>query len=270
MFTTTTRRVGAALVSVAAVSALALGAPAVATAAPAVPAAPAKPAVPTAVSPNTVPIPNIPFDGELAAGLRMIKQAGIDKIAIEAAKAIIGTVGQLSVSQATASPVAATTDPLAILKALGITPLSPSIAPMCTTPTADNPFGLVAAGAGAAKGPWPLRITTPILPLNLPTAKIDPNLVKDGSTAYAFLPAGAGGTGGKMQVAWFNTTTLKGGFADLTSVAANNPLLALIPGVSGLRLAPVETGKGTVLSAVYGTAQVGSRSCYFLPAVGVV
>lgn len=261
MFSSTSRRVGAGLISVVAASTLALTVPSVAPAAPAVPS----------VAPNTVPIPNIPFDGEIASAIRLLKQAGIDKIAIEAAKAVLGTVGQLSVSQAVATPAAATADPLAVLKALGVTPLSPSVAPMCTTPTADNPFGLVTAGAGAVKGPWPLKVDTPIVPLSLATAKIDPNIVKDGSTAYAFLPASTvNGAAGKMQVAWFNTTTLQGGFADLESVAKSSPLLSLIPGVSGLRLAPVNTGKGTVLSAVYGTAQVGNRSCYFLPAVGIV
>ncbi|MFW0792048.1 hypothetical protein [Gordonia sp. CPCC 205333] len=267
MFGTSTRRLSTGLVSVAAVSALTLGVSGVANAAPA--PAPA-PAAPSAL-PNTIPLGEIPFDAELAAALRMIKQAGIDKIAIEAAKAVLGTVGQLSVSQAVATPTATVTDPLAVLKALGITPLSPSVAPLCATPTADNPFGLVTAGAGAVKGPWPLKVATPALPLNLPTAKIDPNIVKDGSTAYAFVPASTeSGANGKMQVAWFNTTTLQGGFADLDSVAKNNPLLALVPGAAGLRLAPVDTGKGTVLSAVYGTAQVGNRSCYFLPAVGIV
>ncbi len=304
--------------SVVTASTVALGIAGPATAAPApAPAAPAPaaPTTPAAPGGNTAPIPAIPYDTELAGALRMLKQAGIDKIAIEAAKAILGTVGQLSVSQATnvagttpvttttpttttptttAAPAAPTTsttptnpatpatpttptappaqngDGLALLKTLGINPLTPSVAPLCTNPTADNPLGVVMAGSGATQGPWPMKSAKPVAPLNVPTAKIDPEIVKDGQTAYAFLPAKEGGTGGKMQVAWFNATTLRGGFSDVNAVGADNPLLSLLPGASNIRLAPVDTGKGTVLSAVFGTAQVGNKSCYFLPAVGVV
>lgn len=246
----------------AAAAAVALAFPSTAAAAPAAPAAP-----PAAV-PNTVPVPAIPYDAELAAALRMIKQAGVDKMAIEAAKAVLGTVGQLSASQAATTPVATSESPLELLKTLGVTPLSPSVAPMCAAPTADNPFGLVTAAAGAVKGPWPVKAAPLATPAGLPTIKLDPEVVKDGQTAYAFIPAAAG-TNAKMQVAWFNTTTLQGGFAELKSLADQSPLLKLLP-ASNLRLAPVDTGKGTILSAVYGTARNGDRTCYFLPAVGVV
>ena len=39
--------------------------------------------------------------------------------------------------------------------------------------------------------------------------------------------------------------------------------------VKGARLAPVETGNGTVLSAVFGTVQNGNRSCFFFPMIGI-
>ena len=73
-----------------------------------------------------------------------------------------------------------------------------------------------------------------------------------------------------MQVAWFNTSTLQGGFADLKPVSDQAPVAAALPLLNGVRLAPVKTGEGTVLSAVFGSAQNGSQNCWFLPAVGIV
>lgn len=253
-----------------------LGLAAVATAvttlaAPAV-TAPAEPLI----SPDSLNLGSIPFDSELAAAVRMLKQAGVDRMALEAAQAVMSGVGQLSAQQvaergtapAAEKPVAPITDPLAVLKALGIQPLTPSVSPFCAAPTADNPLGLVTAGAGAVAGPWPLA-QEPKLPFPLPTVTLPKlNLVDDGQTAYAFVPA-APTSGGKMQVAWFNTASLKGGFADLKPVA-NSPVVAALPLLSGVRLAPVTTGKGQILSAVYGSQTANGRSCYFLPAVGVV
>jgi hypothetical protein len=63
--------------------------------------------------------------------------------------------------------------------------------------------------------------------------------------------------------------TLQGGFADLEPIS-DAPILQALPLLSGVRLAPVQTGNGTVLSAVYGTADHAGRTCYFLPAVGIV
>ncbi|MGC4960278.1 hypothetical protein [Gordonia sp. DT101] len=234
------------------------------------------------VGDNTMTLPAIPFDSELAAAVRMLRDAGVDRMALEAAQAIMTSVGQMSTEQVAARaagvpvadrgaavPVAA--DPMALLHNLGIQPLSPSVAPFCTDPTADNPLGLVTAGAGAVAGPWPLA-QEPLAPLQqlfgITLPKL--NLVDNGQTAYAFVPSTtAGGTSGAMQVAWFNTSTLQGGFADLKPIS-DAPILKALPVLSGVRLAPVETGKGTVLSAVYGTAQNGNRTCYFLPAVGVI
>ena len=72
-----------------------------------------------------------------------------------------------------------------------------------------------------------------------------------------------------MQVAWFNTSTLQGGFEKLAPVT-DARAKALQPLLSGVRLAPVKTGSGTVLAAIYGTSNNAGRSCFFLPAVGVV
>ncbi|MEE4021910.1 hypothetical protein V1Y59_02375 [Gordonia sp. PKS22-38] len=239
----------------------------------------APPAVGTAtaapvVEPNTLTLPAIPFDSELAAAVRLLKDAGVDRMALDAATAIMTSVGQLSTEQLVAeegSAPVAETDPLALLRTLGIQPLTPAISPFCTEPTADNPLGLVTAGAGAVAGPWPLA-SEPLAPLQellgIEVPKL--NLVDEGETAYAFVPAATGEvTDGEMQVAWFNVATLQGGFADLEPIS-DAPMLRMMPVLSGVRLAPVQTGDGTILSAVYGTARNDGRMCYFLPAVGMV
>ncbi|MEO9327289.1 hypothetical protein [Gordonia aurantiaca] len=271
------RRCGMGLAGVA------MAAAAITSTAPAASAAPSLPLLP----PNLLSQYSIPFDSELAAGIRMLKSAGVDQLAVQAAQAILSSSGQLSVESlvqragalpydAAAPRQAASTDPLALLRQLGIQTLTPSVAPFCTAPTADNPLGLVTAGAGAVAGPWPLK-TDPLTPLKplidmLPIANIpsELNLVDKGETAYAFVPATTrAGSGGQMQVAWFNTSTLQGGFADLKPVTDKTALTAL-PLLNGVRLAPVKTGEGTILSAVFGTAQNGAQTCWFLPAVGII
>ncbi|GAC66451.1 hypothetical protein [Gordonia soli] len=256
------RRLRASVVGVVIGAAAAFGLPATASAEP--------------VAPTTITWPAIPFDSELAAAVRMLKAAGVDKMALSAAQAIIGSAGQLSSQQVAAKvpgvPVAQS-DPLAILKLLGIQPLTPSVAPFCQAPTPDNPLGLVTAGAGAVRGPWPLA-KEPALPFPIPGVTLPKlNLVDNGETAYAFVPATTAGSGttdpGSVRVAWFNTTTLQGGFADLAPVA-KGPVTAALPLLSNIRLAPVKTGNGTVLSAVFGSVNNGNRSCFFLPAVGIV
>ncbi|MBN0971899.1 MULTISPECIES: hypothetical protein [Gordonia] len=238
---------------------------------------------------------SIPFDAELAGAVRLLKAAGVDQIAVQAAQTIMGSAGQLSVEDiagragalplpaaaegapaSAATPVAAPTDPIALLRTLGIQTLTPSVSPFCTAPTADNPLGLVTAGAGAVAGPWPMK-TDPLTQLKplldmIPGVKLPEklNLVEKGETAYAFVPASpTAGSGGTMQVAWFNTSTLQGGFADLDPITDRTALTAL-PLLSGVRLAPVKTGSGTILSAVFGNASNGTQNCWFLPAVGIV
>lgn len=274
---TTCMRVG--VVALAATAAVALGAPAMSSAEP-------------LIAPNSMTLPPIPFDSELAAAVQMLKDAGADRMALEAAQAVAGSVGQvkpqdiidrvtqlLATQQATAaapldSPLTSgiqSGDAMSLLKQLGIQPFTPSVAPFCAAPTADNPLGLVTAGAGAVPGPWPLA-SEPVLPFPIPFITLPKklNLVDKGETAFAFVPPAPSGDGGTMRVAWFNPTTLQGGFANLDPVTRNNPILKALPLLSGVRLTPVKTGSGTVLAAVYGTAQHGSRTCSFLPAVGVV
>ncbi|MBY4574433.1 hypothetical protein ACN94_12640 [Gordonia paraffinivorans] len=272
------RRCGMGLAGVAVAAAAVTSTASPAAAAPSLPL----------LEPNMLSQYAIPFDTELAAGIRMLKAAGVDQMALQAAQAILSSSGQLSVEDVVgragalpynaASPQkVADTDPMSILKKLGIQALTPSVAPFCTEPTPDNPLGLVTAGAGAVAGPWPMANDPaaelkPLLDL-IPIANVPKklNLVEKGETAYAFVPASAkSGAGGQMQVAWFNTSTLQGGFADLKPVSDQAPVAAALPLLNGVRLAPVKTGEGTVLSAVFGSAQNGSQNCWFLPAVGIV
>ncbi|MGC5246991.1 hypothetical protein ACPXB3_08725 [Gordonia sp. DT219] len=291
----TTRRWGRGVAAAAMATTLALGGAGLAHAAP--PAQTDQPSGTELLS--NLEAEAVPLDSELADAVRKLKAAGVDQAALKAAEAVKNSLGQISPDQITGSfgqlplgelstgtapaagarQVAADADPLSLLRTAGIQTFSPSVAPFCAAPTDDNPLGLVTAGAGAAPGPWPLK-REPTSDINqilqlIPGVKIDPlapiNLVPDGHTGYAFVPA-ADTTDGKIQVAWFNTTTLQGGFADLNPVGGpQSALLAkLVPGLGGIRLAPVNTGKGTILSAVYGTARNGSQTCFFLPAVGVV
>lgn len=271
----------------------ALGVPGAATAAPTT-TPPATTAAPDAADPaSSIELAAVPLDSALAEGVRSLKASGADQLALTAAETVKNSLGQISPDQITsllsslpleglsaatsAREVATTTDPLAILSAAGIQTFTPSIAPFCTAPTADNPLGLVTAGAGAVAGPWPMK-TEPTTTINeilalIPGTKpLAPfNLVDAGETGYAFVPASAT-TGGKIQVAWFNTSTLQGGFADLEPLGGseNATLLKFLPALGAIRLAPVKTGTGTILSAVYGTADNAGQTCYFLPAVGVV
>ncbi|MGV9825267.1 hypothetical protein [Gordonia sp. NPDC003429] len=282
-----TARLGATVASMAIVAGLA-SVPADASAAP---------GAPSTLSPTSPSLGAGPLDHELAEAVKALKAAGADKIALQAAEAVKSSLGQMStqdvvnklsalssqlggttVSAPTAARPVAAADTMSILKSLGIQPFSPSIAPLCTDPTADNPLGLVTAGAGAVPGPWPakeepMKVIDPLKPLlNLvPGIKLPEklNLVEQGETAYAFVPASPDANGdGHMQVAWFNTNTLQGGFAELQPVDAR--ARSVLPPLAGVRLAPVKTGSGTILSAIYGTSGNNGRTCYFLPAIGVV
>ncbi|MBJ8347711.1 hypothetical protein [Antrihabitans sp. YC2-6] len=168
------------------------------------------------------------------------------------------------------------------LRALGVNPFFyPTAAPFCSEGGA--PLGLAPAVAGTVPGPWP----------GVNILGQDFNAVKPGETMFAFVPAGVapGGTDSSgMQVAWFNINTLKGGFVPMGSISevaskaipAGLPveakaiaeaavaqfLTAAIP-LGGVRAVPVETGKGTVLAAIFGTVQNGENSCFFFPTVGL-
>ncbi|MGW0452913.1 hypothetical protein [Gordonia sputi] len=268
-------------------------------------AAPALPTAPTTLAPDPQSLGSVPLDHELAEAVKVLKAAGVDQLALKAAEAVKSSLGQLSTADiesklntlsvalggASASrdvsatgvaphPVAGS-DVESALKTLGIQPFSPAIAPFCAAPTDDNPLGIVTGAAGAAPGPWPakeepMKVVEPLAPL----LKLIPgitlpeklNLVGKGETAFAFVPAAVGtGTAddGQMQVAWFNTSTLQGGFEKLAPVTDPRAKI-LLPLLSGVRLAPVKTGSGTILAAIYGTSNNAGRSCFFLPAIGVV
>ncbi|MET9214986.1 MULTISPECIES: hypothetical protein [unclassified Nocardia] len=170
------------------------------------------------------------------------------------------------------------------LEALGIQPfLYPTVAANC----GGDGLGLVPAVAGAVPGPWPANA------VQIPG--LDLTAVKSGQTMFTFLPYGlspdtaATATSG-MQVAWLNISTGRGGMASMGSIAdvvralvppevpvelrpiaetaIRDFLFAAIP-VGGVRAVPVDTGRGTVLAAVFGTTDNAGRSCFFFPTVGI-
>ncbi|MGB6124992.1 MAG: hypothetical protein WBG47_06555, partial [Gordonia sp. (in: high G+C Gram-positive bacteria)] len=166
-------------------------------------------------------------------------------------------------------------------KVTGANLLTPAISPLCADPTSDNPLGLATAPALAVPGPWPtLKASQPgilgalanLLPNN------DPDLlaaIKSDETAYAIVPPSKPESD-NFQVAWFNTSTLQGGLADLKPISESaeagplKELLASTENFHGIRLAKVKTGDGTILSAVFGTTTQAGRTCFFLPALGAV
>lgn len=173
------------------------------------------------------------IDHELAVAVRTLRAAGIDKIALQAALAIKNGLKLLSSDQVTA-----------FLNQLGLGSLTSSAS--LTTGARQ-----VVAPAGSAIVAVPST--------DLPT---------DRHTGYAVIPSPTSAT---THVAWFNTRTLRGGFADVTgtdttATGRTTPLSA--PG--RIRLAPETTGTGTVLYAVYGSTDTGSRNRYSLPALGMV
>jgi hypothetical protein len=177
----------------------------------------------------------------------------------------------------------------AILKQFGITPFTPTIG-ACT----DFTFPL--ALGGAVPGPY----TPPIGDLTVPLVDIDLNAVQKGEILYGFVPIGAFNDSGDksgMQAAWFNINTMKGGLgapmggitdvildgvakrigklapglkgaAQLAVDTTLKPALNLIPS-NGVRGGIVDTGSGTVLSAIYGSVKKGDATCYFFPSLGI-
>ncbi|WP_026303513.1 hypothetical protein [Jongsikchunia kroppenstedtii] len=256
-------------------------------------------AAPAATPQTAITADSVPSDGILSAAIDRLRAEASDPASLQAALAILQSLGQRSqVSTPVASPAAASPADFAtmlaaanaLLNKLGVqTFINPSVAFNCVDPTADNPFGLAPAVSGAVAGPWAAPgISLPTIPL----VNIDPNVVKSGQVLYGFVPGGLGAdTNPKgMQVAWFNVNTFKGGFVDMgpSGQTLLDTWLANIPAqfqgiarnalqpiantltVNGSRLAPVDTDHGTVLSAVFGNVQNGNRSCFFFPMVGIV
>ncbi|MCF8607847.1 hypothetical protein L5I01_31275 [Gordonia sp. HY442] len=177
----------------------------------------------------------------------------------------------------------------ALLNQLGITPFTPTIG-ACTD------FSFPLALGGAVAGPYTpgigdLTYDLPLLP------EIDANAVKKGEILYGFVPVGAFDDSGNkkgMSVAWFNVNTFQGSLSEpmdglgetvvkavakrlnAAGVPAANavaetlllPLTNVLPS-NGARGGLVDTGSGTVLSAIYGTVKKGDATCYFFPSLGI-
>ncbi|EGD56861.1 hypothetical protein [Gordonia neofelifaecis] len=269
----------------------------------------------TPQSDGTTTLPTIPGDAQLADLLRKLKATGGDQQAVDAITAILSSDGQLDPSKylgsagvldgigldklglsalgltspAAPAPAAATepaqtpaADVLTVLqKATGTNLLTPAVSPLCADPTPDNPLGLSTAPALAVPGPWPTAagkqndVLTALSSLLPGGGKDLLTAIGDGQTAYALVPP-SNPDSDQFQVAWFNTSTLKGGLAELKPLsesASAGPLKQLLADTEnfhGVRLARVDTGKGTVLSAVFGTTTKAGRTCFFLPALGSV
>lgn len=180
----------------------------------------------------------------------------------------------------------------AVLKQLGITPFTPTIG-ACTDFT--FPFAV----GGAVAGPYTPGIgDLTVDPSPLPLPKFDLNAVKKGEILYGFVPVGVfndSGSKSGMRVAWFNVNTFQGslsapmsglsdtildavakritetGIPSALAEAAVGPLktaLNILPS-NGARGGLVDTGSGTVLSAIYGSVKKGDATCYFFPSLGI-
>ncbi|MFI6959590.1 hypothetical protein ACIBJI_39760 [Nocardia sp. NPDC050408] len=177
---------------------------------------------------------------------------------------------------------AAYRDVVEALRTFGVDPfLYPALAPFCSD---TSSLGLVPAVAGAVPGPWPK--TTVAIP------GLDPTAVKAGQVMFTFVPYGLrpdGTNATGMNVAWVNLANGRSGITAMGSISdvvrkmvpteipteirplaerAIQDLFAAFP-VGGVRAVPVDTGSGTVLAAVFGTVDNGTKSCFFLPTVGL-
>ncbi|UYP19642.1 hypothetical protein OED52_03500 [Rhodococcus sp. Z13] len=242
-------------------------------------------ALPTAATaePAPVELPAAPAENPLTAALEALRGVpDADPAALTAAEAIANAHGSLT-DVAEDSPLAAYEDGIEFLRTLGIEPfLYPTVAPFCAA-DGNLPLGVVPAAAGAVPGPWP----------NLQVAGFDLNAVDPAETLFAFVPLGldAEADTAGVQLAWFNINTFQGGIVPMGTIgevaAASVPDIvpeALRPTVQkaieefvsgtlpagGARVAPVETGSGTVLSAIFGNVRNSETSCFFLPTIGIV
>lgn len=284
----------------------------------------------------------VPLDRELAGVVRMLKAAGIDQMALQAAQVIFASRGQLTVESLNAAvmsvynsigktrtgyadrpdgrpvqssrstkpvreagaPRRRTSSPNAALRTF-----TPKSSPICTRSTSDNPLGLTTP-VGQLSGRWPVTeapadqvgVQRSALPRLVLPAAIDRKLIPTGEVAFALIPpapekaAPAGkqatkpgppqkaGTTQKagakkaasakapaaapLRIAWLNTTTLQGGFADLDTDASTRSWLRKLAGSHGLRLAPVKSRYGTEL-AVVSRESGDERGCSFVPAISL-
>lgn len=261
-------------------------------------ASPTRPAVPPAArkqnaeKPTTTgnrrsPLPTpqeiqaiaVPLDRELAGAVRMLKAAGIDQMALQAAQVILASNGQLtaeSLNKAVMSvynnigasrsgyagePGSRQVPVLPTVKTVNNAPaprtrsrhvvlrtLTPKSSPICTRPTSDNPLGL-ATPVGQRSGLWPViessrnpAAATPnsSLPrLSLP-AGIDPRLVNTGEVAFALIPP-APVTASPRKVDGPKAPVRKLAAAKTTSSGTPAPAKAPAPATGPLRIAWLNT-----------------------------
>lgn len=264
----------AAAATLAVAAGLAL--PAVATAQPA-------PEPPIVDPPAPADIPTPAADSAIVTALGVLRSTpGADQAAIAAAEAIAGARGS-AVDAAEGTPLAVYDEGTEFLRRLGVEPfLYPTGAPFCTS-DGNLPLGIAPALAGAVPGPWPGQSI----------GEFSLDVVDPAQTLFAFVPMGleddANADG--IQLAWLNVNTLQGGLVPMGTLdeasraaipdtipapmrpmveAAISKFLADTVPFGGVRVAPVDTGAGTVLAAVFGTVQNGESSCFFLPTVGIV
>lgn len=286
----TSRRLRRTVAGLALACAGALAVPAVATAAPTVPSVPES-------NPLLDAIALLEGTGSgdgtgSAEGTDPADPAGPTDTALDAARAVLGAAPTVDVAEPNGNPLALVDAANGLLQGFGLTPFFYPTAALNCSALPGVPFGVVPAVAGTAPGPY-----TPKVPGvgALPTLPgVDTTIADPGETLYAFVPAPGGvvndaanKTG--MQVAWFNVNTLKGGFADMGGLAdvisseiidglpapIQGPArdlvqrnLAAFPS-AGVRLAPVATGSGTVLAAVFGQVTHDGKTCAFFPTVGL-
>ncbi|WP_068152096.1 hypothetical protein [Rhodococcoides corynebacterioides] len=288
----TSRRLRRTVAGLALACAGALAVPAVATAEPATPTTPTTPA--TGVNPLLAAIAALEGTG---SGDGTGSAEGTDPTdpvgdALDAARAVLGAAPTVDVAEPDGNPLALVDAANGLLQGFGLTPFFYPTAALNCSALPGVPFGVVPAVAGAAPGPY-----TPTIPGvgALPTLpNVDTSIADPGETLYAFVPAPGGivndaANKSGMQVAWFNVNTLKGGFADmggLTDVISAEVIDGLPPVIqgpardlvqrnlgafpsAGVRLAPVATGSGTVLAAVFGQVTHDGKTCAFFPTVGL-
>lgn len=239
--------------------------------------------LPATVSAEPVP-PETPATNPLPTSLDALRAApDSDPVALAAAEAIANARGSV-VDAAEPTPLGAYEEGMEFLRRLGVEPfLYPTGAPFCTA-DGELPLGIVPAVGGAIPGPWP-QIDVPFLP--------ELNVVNPAETLFAFVPMGleADADASGIQLAWFNVNTFQGGFVPMgtpeeaaaaaipegvqgvprgiVEQAINRFIDDALP-MGGVRVAPVDTGSGTVLSAIFGTVENGEATCFFLPTIGIV
>lgn len=124
-----------------------------------------------------------------------------------------------------------------------------------TTTAKDFLFPAPTFGCGVADNPMTVTVVSAQSGPNFPL----PPWVERGQLRFQALPAHLGiPKKSDLQVAWFNTTTLKGGVVPLDDSIVNVPTLSKT----------VETGEGNVLAAMFG--QVGYESGVTCTALGTV